>query len=98
MLELYPDRAVGIRGVDNHEIKSMPLITAGGVASTISGDVIVIMHQYECHGKNKTVHSSPQMGHHKNKVDDRSIKVGGIQHMNTLENYKIALSIMNVLP
>ena len=51
-----PDRTVDTRGIDNHEITAMPLITSGGVASTISGEVIVIMHQYVHHGKNKTIH------------------------------------------
>ena len=38
------------------------------------------------------------MEHYKNKVDDRSIKVGGSQHITILDNYKIPLSIRNYIP
>ena len=76
----------------------MPLITTSRVTSTISGDAIVIMRQHACHGKNKTIRSSPQIDHCKKKVDDRSIMLGGGQHATTLDNYKIPLSISNALP
>ena len=56
------------------------------------------MCQHVCHGNNKTIHSSPQIKHYKNKVDDRPIKVGGVHHMNTLDNYKLPMSISNTLP
>ena len=72
-----PHRTVEIRGVDNHEKKSAPLETAGGVTLTKSGEAILIMNQCRCHGKNKTIHSSPQIEFCKNKVDDRSMKVDG---------------------
>ena len=94
----HPDRTVDVRGIDNHEITSIPLVTVGGVTSTTSGEIIIIMHQYAHHGKNKTIHSSPQIEHYENKVDDRSIKVGGSQHITTLDNYKIPMSIRNALP
>ena len=41
--------------------------------------------------------SSPQIEHHKNKVDYRSVEVGGGQHVTTLDNYKVPTSIMNAL-
>ena len=53
VIEIHPDRKVDIRGIDNHEITAIPLVTAGGVTSTITGEVIVIMHQYAYHGKKK---------------------------------------------
>ena len=55
------DRTVDVRGIENHEIASIPLVTAGGVTLTTSGEIIVIMHQHACHGKNKTIHLSPQI-------------------------------------
>ena len=84
LIATYSDRTVDICGIDNHEITAIPLISVGGVTSTISG-VIDTMNQNQYHRKNKTTHSSPQMEHCKNKVDDRSIKVGGGQHMTTLD-------------
>ena len=40
-----PNRNVDIREIENHEIASITLVTAGGVTSTISSKVAVIMHQ-----------------------------------------------------
>ena len=94
----HPDRTGDVRGIDNHEIASIPLVTTGRVALTTSREVIIIVHQHAHHGKNKNVHSSPQIDHYKNKVDDRSIKVGGGQHMNTLDNHKLFMSISNAFP
>ena len=37
VIETYPDRKVDIRGIDNHEINEIPLVTVGGVTSTITG-------------------------------------------------------------
>ena len=48
--------------------------------------------------KNKTIHSFPQIYHCAKKVDDRSIKVGGGQHMTNLDSYKVPTSIRNALP
>ena len=98
VIETRPDHKVDIRGVDNHEITAMPLVTAGGVTSTITGKVIVIVNQHAHHGKNKTIHSSPQIEHYKNIADDRSIKVGSAQHITTLDKHEIHTSILGALP
>ena len=97
VIETRDDRKVDICGVDNHQISSIPLVTAGGVTTTITGEVIVIMQQYSHHGENKTIHSSPQIENYKNIVDDHSIKVGGGQHITTLDKYKIPMSIRGAL-
>ena len=44
VIETYADRKVNIRGIDNHEISAISLVTSGGVTATITGEVIVIMH------------------------------------------------------
>ena len=75
-----------------------PLVTAGGVTTTTTGDVIVIMYLCAYHGKNKTNNSSPYDDHCKNIVDDRSNKVGGGQHVTTLDEHKIPMSILGVFP
>ena len=61
--------------MSNYEITSIPLATTGSVALSTSGEVITIMRQHACHGNNKTINSSPQIEHCKNKTDNRSIKV-----------------------
>ena len=55
------------------------------------------MHQHEYHPKCATIHSSAQIEHYENVVYDRPIKVGGSQHMTTLDNYKIPISIRSSL-
>ena len=97
-IEKHLDKTCDIKGIDNHEVPSMPIATAGGVTSTISWEVILIMHQYAYHPKCATFHSSAQIKHYKNIVDDRSIKVGGGQHITTLDGYKIPISIRSALP
>ena len=61
VIDTYPDHNVDIRGIDNYQISAIPLETAGGVTSTITGEVIAIMHQHAHHDKNKTINSSPQI-------------------------------------
>ena len=60
-IETHPDRKDDIRDIDSHEITAIPLETVGGVTSTITGKVVLIIHQCACHGKNKTIHSSTQI-------------------------------------
>ena len=75
----------------------MPLVTAGSVSLTTSVEVILMIHQRSCHGKNKNIHSQPEIDLHKNKVDDRSTKLGGNQHTITLDKHKIHMPIRNLL-
>ena len=51
--ENHTDRKVEIRSIDNHQISAITLVTFGGVTITITGKVIVIMHQCANHGKKK---------------------------------------------
>ena len=82
-IEKHPDKTCDIKGAYNHEVPSMPIVTTGGVTSTISGEFVLIMHQYAYHPKCATIHSSAQIECYKNMVDDRSMKVGGRQHITT---------------
>ena len=76
---------------------SIPWVTVGGLTLIISGEVIIILHQCACHGKNKTIHSSPQIEHYKNKLDNRSIKACSSQRTTTLDNHKVPTSVRNSL-
>ena len=48
--------------------------------------------------KGNLIHSSVQMEYFKATVNDKSIKVGGKQHIITNDNYVLPLSIKNGLP
>ncbi len=94
----YTDRKVDISGIDNHEVKDLKIATVGGVVQTQHGPVIAVFHQYaEMPGNHKTIHSSAQMEYFKNKVDDRSLAVGGTQTIVTNDNYVIPLDVINGL-
>ena len=93
------DRFVDVRGIDNHQIVDIPIVTAGGVVNTQRGPVIAVMHQYAYTGKGKTIHSCGQLEWYKNDVNDRSIKVqGGLQRILTLDRYAIPINIKDGLP
>ena len=76
---------VNILGIDNHRTNEIPIVTAGGVINTQKGPVIAIMHQYAYMGKRKSIHSCAQLEAHKQTVHDKSKKVGGKQHIETLD-------------
>ena len=91
-------RKVDITGIDNHQITNLPIVTAASLVETVDGDqIIVLMNQYAYLGQGKTIHSSGQIEHYKNKVDDRSKAVGGKQRIVTLEGYVIPLKMQNGL-
>ena len=49
-------------------------------------------------GKGNSIHSSVQMEYFKATVNDKSIKVGGNQHIITNNDYVLLLLIKNSLP
>ena len=91
-------RNVDVQGIDNHKMENIPIVTAGGVTKTQRGEVILILNQYAYIGKGTLIHSSPQIEAYNNKVDDRAIKVGGKQVIETIDGYSIPLNIKNALP
>jgi hypothetical protein len=89
-----------ICGIDNHEITSIPIVTAGAVARSQRGDVILIIHQYTYHlQQGRLIHSSCQLESFANDVIDKSIHIpGGLQYIQTVDSYVFALSIRDGLP
>ena len=93
------DRAVNVTGLGDHQVTDLHILSAGGVVPTQRGEVIVILHQYAYMPTQKTIHSSTQLEHFKNAVDDRSTKVqGATQSITTVEGYVIPLRFRNGLP
>ena len=93
------DWAVNITGIDNHEMKNISIGMVGGVVKSQHGEVIAIMHQYAIAGRGRTIHSSAQLEHYKNDVNDKSVKVkGGLQCSMTIDGYLHPIDIINGLP
>ena len=92
LLEVYnPQSTVDVYGIEGHAVKNLTLGTVAGLVHTHKGPVVCIMHQYIIHGKGSSIHSSPQLEHFGNQVDDRSRKVGGKQQIITSNGYVIPL-------
>jgi len=90
---------VSVVGYDNHETTGLRRAVAAGVVRQPDGtEAIAIMNDYADHGKGKTIHSSGQMEHHKVKVNDRSLLMGGKQSLVTPDGYILPLSIRGGLP
>ncbi len=90
---------VDVRGIDNHQITNIPIVTAGGVIKTQHGPAITILHQYAYTRQGKTIHSSGQLEWYKNDVNNKSIKVaGGLQCILTNNGYVIPISICDGRP
>ena len=78
-LFIHHDRLVGARDIDNRGINYAPILKVGQVAKKSVDESVIIMNQHACHYKGKAIHSSRQVTHFKNFVDDTSIKVGDNQ-------------------
>ena len=73
------------------------LLTTASLLTMNQGKVIGIFHEYGQLGKCSSIHSPLQMELYKVSVDDKSIKVGGTQCIQTLEGYAVLLSIQDSL-
>jgi len=47
------DPTVDVRGIDDHQITNIPIVTAGGVVNTQHGPAMAIPHQYAYIGQGK---------------------------------------------
>ena len=72
-------RRVDVTGIARHELSGLPLCDCAAKLPSDRGPVIGIFQNYAYYGKDRTIHSSGQIEHCGNKVDDHSMKVGGRQ-------------------
>ncbi len=77
---------VDVHGIDDHTLMNIPMVTAGGVAKSQKGNVIVILHQYAYTGHGSTIHLLPQIEqHYGNNINDRSVHFpNGLQWITTI--------------
>ena len=88
-------RKVDIQGINNHRLNDIEIGTVGAYVNTQKGPIIAIFHQYALFCKGTTIHSPGQFEYYKNDVNDKSIHVGGLQRIRTLEGYLVPLNIKN---
>ena len=91
-----PNKFMDISGIDSHCVNDLPIVTAGGVVPSQKGEVIVILNQYAYMGTGKTIHSSGQIEHYNNDVNEKSMKIQvGKQKIKTKYGYIHPLNIKN---
>jgi hypothetical protein len=82
--------------IDNHGITtSIPFVTAGAVARSQRGDVILIMHQYAYHPQQgRSIHSSRQLESFANDGNSKLIHIpGGVYDIFRLWTVLFSLSV-----
>ena len=89
---------VDVTGIDNHELNSLKLVDASARVITQKGPIMLILRQCAYHGIDCTIHSTIQIEHNKNHVDNHSMKAGGTQSIHTHDGHIIPLDIINGLP
>jgi hypothetical protein len=101
VIERHPHQTVDmICGINNHQITSIPIVTAGAAVRSQRGDVILIMHQYAHHPQEgSSIHSSCQLESLANDDNGKLIHIpGGLQRIQTVDGYVFPLSIRDGLP
>ena len=93
-----PQRYVNVEGIDGHVMERRRLVSAGAVAQSNRGPVILIMNQYAHSGKGHSIHSSPQLEWNGVDVDEKSARVGGKQRLVTFDGFSIPINIRRGLP
>ena len=69
--------------IDDHQLCSIPLVSAGGVSQSQLEPVILIFSQYAYYGTCKSINSHVQLNAFRNKINDKSIKLGDKQTIKT---------------
>ena len=90
-------RKINIKGIDNHEVTGLDVVTAATLLNTSQGKVIGIFNEYVYLGKGSSIHSSGQLEWFKTNVDEKSVKGGGTQLITTLDGYSVPLLIKDGL-
>ena len=95
----YLQDTIDLSGIDNHTVRSLPLVTAGGYVVTQRGPIIVIINQAAYMHDGRTILSSGQLEAFKCAVNDKSKKfTGEIPYIETIEGYKIPMTMRRGLP
>jgi hypothetical protein len=90
---------IDLSGIDDHTIRNLELVQAGGVTQTPKGDIIIIINQTAWMPDGRTIISTGQLEHFKVQVNERSKHVTGkTPRIITLEGYKIPISTHRGLP
>ena len=86
-----------VTGIADNAVRNIPIGTCAGLVESVTGPIIIIMHQYAHHGEGNTVHSVNQMLDFGVEVDPVPKRFGGKQRIRTSSGHVIPLNIRNGL-
>ena len=94
------EKTIDLSGIDDHTVRNVPLVTAGGVVATPQGDVLLILHQMaDMTRDSKTIISAVQLEAFGCKVYEKSPKLTRTTpYIVTPGGYRVPMSIRNGLP
>ena len=90
---------IDLSGIDDHTIRNLNVVTAGGVTRIPEGEVIVVIHQAAHMADGRTIISAGQVEWFKNAVDDRpKVVTGRTPTITTPNGQRIPIAINKGLP
>ena len=99
VIDWIEHRRVNVEGVNHHELLDLRMANVGGVATSSTGEFIAIIHQTaHCPTMGSSILSAGQIESFGITVDDKSVRVGGGQHIKTVGGRIMPLSIRHGLP
>jgi hypothetical protein len=90
---------IDLSGIDDHTIRNLKIVKAGGVTRTPEGDVLVVVNQAAHMPDGRTILSAGQMEWYKNSVDERpKVVTGRTPTITTPCGSRIPIAIRKGLP
>ena len=92
-------RTINLSGIDDHTVRNLTIVTAGGVVRTHKGDVVLVVHQTaDMTRDSKTILSCAQLENFGCTVNEKPKRVTGrTPSIVTVEGYRIPISIQDGL-
>jgi hypothetical protein len=94
------NRTINLSGIDDHTVRNLTIVTAGGVVRTQKGNVVLVVHQTaDMTRDSKTILSCGQMEDFGCTVNEKPKRISGrTPFIKTIEGYSIPISIRDGLP
>ena len=94
------ERTIDLSGIDDHTVRNLTLVTAGGVVRTQLGNIIMVLHQAADMTRDlKTILSAGQLESFGCIIKDKSPKISKeVPSITTVEGYQIPIAIKRGLP
>ena len=94
------EKTIDLSGIDDHTVRNLTIVTAGGVARTPLGEILLIVHQAaDMTRESKTILSAGQLEAFGCKIDDHSPTfTKRTPCLTTVEGYQVPIAFRKGLP